>query len=182
MTRRRFWAAIIALAGAAVFLASIGHADLAQGTRAPGFTLPTIDDKSFTLADCFKKPGKVVVLDIWATWCPPCRASIPHLVALDKKFKDREVQFVGVAIDKARDKGSVIDFARQRKIGYTIALDPEARKVGEPYGLATIPTMYLIDRNGMVRYVHTMFPVDPRSGRDDPGRIEKEIEALLARK
>jgi thiol-disulfide isomerase/thioredoxin len=179
MTRRRYWTAIIALLSVAV-LTSTAYANLTAGTRAPNFTLPILNGNTLTLADYFKSPGRVVVLDIWATWCPPCRASIPHLVGLDKKLKGKPVQFVGIAIDK--DKSAVADFVGRQKIGYTIALDPDGRKIGERYDLANIPTMYIIDGNGVIRYVHAVFPTNPRTGRDDPGKIQKEIEALLARK
>ena len=179
MTGRRYWTALMALLSVAV-LTSTAYANLSAGTKAPNFTLPTLNGKTITLADYFKKPGKVVVLDIWATWCPPCRAAVPHLVALSKKFKDKPVQFVGIAIDK--DKSAVADFVDRQKIGYTIGLDPEGRKVGERYDLATIPTIYIIDRNGVIRYIHAMFPTNPRTGKDDPGKIQKEIEALHARK
>ena len=179
MVRRRVMLAAIALVAAGV-VASMVYGQLAAGTKAPGFTLPALDGKSFTLANCFKKPGKVVLLDIWATWCPPCRAEIPHLINLQKKLKGNDVLIVGVAIDQ--EKSTVTDFVKAQGINYTVVHDSKAAKIGSPYQVRTIPATYIIDRKGIIRYTHSGFPRDPEAGKREEANLEREIRTLLAQR
>lgn len=179
MFRRRFFVSTIAIAIVAIVAAAV-YADLAAGTKAPNFTLPTLAGKSFTLSDCFKTPSQVVVLDLWATWCPPCRSEIPHLVNLQNKFKGKNVTIVGVALDA--DKSVVADFAKQQRINYTIALDPQGAKLGDPYKIKGIPATYIIDKKGVIRYAHSGFPRDAEAGKEEAANMEKEIRTLLAQK
>jgi len=179
MVKRRFRLPLIAVVVAAV-VASIVYADLAAGTKAPNFSLPTIDGKTFTLSSCFVKPGKVVLLDIWATWCPPCRAEIPFLIGLQKKFKGKDVVIVGVSVDEK--KSDVVDFVKKQGINYTIAHDSRGQKIGQPYQVRGIPATYVIDKKGIIRYPHSGFPRDPAAGKEEASRLEREINALLAQK
>lgn len=179
MLTRRLSIALIALAIAGV-AAIAAYADLAVGTKAPNFTLPTIDGKTFTLANNFRAPGRVVVLDLWATWCPPCRAEIPHLIDLKNKFKNKRVTIVGVSLDKS--KTEVVDFAKQQGINYILAHDPNGDKVSGPYQVRGIPATYIIDKKGVIRYAHSGFPRDPEEAKKEAAVIEKEINTLLAQK
>ncbi len=171
---------VLAIALTLAIAATVAYADLSAGTKAPSFTLPTIDGKTFTLSNCFKSPPKVVVLDIWATWCPPCRAEIPHLIALQNKFKNQNVTIVGVALDA--EKSTVVDFAKQQKINYTIAFDPNADKIGKLYQVRGIPATYVIDKTGVIRYTHSGFPRNADEAKQAAADLEKEIRTLLARK
>jgi len=180
MVKRRVRLVLIALIAAAV-VASIVYADLAAGTKAPDFTLPTIDGKTFTLSSCFARPARVVLLDIWATWCPPCRAEIPRLIDLQKKFNGKDVLIVGVSVDQK--KSDVVDFAKKQRINYTVAHDSGGDKVGRPYGVRSIPTTYIIDKKGVIRHAHTGFPPrDPQAGKEMAAQMEREIKTLLAQK
>jgi len=179
MLRRRFFVGAVAIAIVAIISAAV-YADLTAGTKAPNFTLPTLAGKSFTLSNCFKNPPQVVVLDLWATWCPPCRSEIPHLVNLQNKFKGKNVTIVGVALDA--DKSVVADFAKQQRINYTIALDPQGAKLGTPYKIKGIPATYIIDKKGVIRYAHSGFPRDTEAGKEEAANMEKEIRTLLAQK
>ena len=179
MDSRRFTVAVIALIAVTV-LASLVYADLSTGVKAPGFTLPTLNGKSITLASCFAKEPRVVVLDIWATWCPPCRAEIPYLVKLSKKYSDKGLTIVGVALDQR--KSDVTAFVKNQKINYTIALDPNAETVGSKYEVKGIPATYVIDKQGVVRYVHSGFPRSPDEGKKEAAKIESEVKTLLAEK
>jgi len=179
MLRRRFFVGAVAIAIFAI-VSTAAYADLTAGTKAPDFTLPTLSGKSFTLSNCFKNPPQVVVLDLWATWCPPCRSEIPHLVKLQNKFKGKNVTIVGVALDA--DKSVVEDFAKQQRINYTIALDPQGAKLGALYKIRGIPATYIIDKKGVIRYVHSGFPRDAEAGKEEAAKIEKEIRTLLAQK
>jgi len=174
--RTRLW--ITALL--AVVAASASLADLTPGTKAPNFTLPTLDGGTVTLSNYAKAPGKVVVMDIWATWCPPCRLEIPYLIDLQDKFKEKPVAILGVSLDKS--KSDVTAFAKQQKINYTIALDPGADKLASLYKVGGIPTTYIIDKHGVIRYVHSGFPRDKAEQKAEIAKMEKEIRELLAKK
>lgn len=179
MFTRRTLVAAIAFASV-VAIVSVALADLKPGTKAPSFSLPTIDGKTFTLAEKFKQPGNVVLLDIWATWCPPCRSEIPHLVALQKKFQGKKVVFVGVAIDD--EKSAVADFAKSNRINYTIAHDPRGSKLRNLYSIQGVPATYIIDKKGVIRYAHSGFPRDAAEAKKEAATFEREINTLLAKK
>jgi cytochrome c biogenesis protein CcmG, thiol:disulfide interchange protein DsbE len=163
---------VIVLAVLAALVSSAVIANLSAGTKAPNFTLPKLDGKTFTLKDCFKQPGKVVLLDIWATWCGPCRAEIPFIIKLQKKYGAKKVLIVGVAIDA--DKADVKSFAKQQNMNYTICHDPNAKTVGKSYEVRGIPATYVIDKKGVIRYVHEGF-----GGAEDAASMDKEIASLL---
>ncbi len=179
MFTRRTLIAAVALVSA-VAIVSIALADLKPGNKAPNFSLPTIDGKTFRLADKFKQPGNVVLLDIWATWCPPCRAEIPHLVALQKKFRGKKVVFVGVAIDN--EKSVVAEFAKSNGINYTVVHDPNGSKLRNLYSIQGVPATYIIDKKGVIRYAHSGFPGDTAEAKKEAATFEREINTLLAKK
>ena len=179
MSKKSLAIALVALTIIAS-LASIVYANLSQGTKAPNFTLPTLDEKKVTLAANFKAPGNVVLLDIWATWCPPCRSEIPYLVKLYKDYGSKGLKVIGVAIDEK--KGTVESFAKTNKINYTVALDPQAEKVGKSYSVRGIPVTYIIDKKGVIRYVHSGFPRDPEDAKKEAAKIESEVKTLLNQK
>jgi peroxiredoxin len=163
-------------------VASLGvvtGAQISTGTNAPDFTLPTLDGRTFTLSDCFKDKSSIVVMDIWATWCPPCRAEIPYLIDLQKKYQsNKAVNIIGVSVDQEKNK--VADFARSYSINYTIALDYGASKTGSSYKINGIPTTLLIDKKGVIRYVHSGFPIrDESEQKKEIAKIEGEIKTLL---
>ena len=172
MMRRRFVAMFIALAVAVLAIAA--YAELSVGSKAPKFELPTIDGKTFTFADCLAKPTKVVVLDLWATWCPPCRAEVPVLVELSDKYKSKGVLFVGVAVDQSLSM--VKEFAKKYKINYTVAHDPNGEAIGRLYKLRSLPSTYIIDSTGTIRYVHVGF------GGKEGAKIESEIKSMIGEK
>lgn len=93
--------------------------------------------------------GQVVVVEFWATWCGPCTASIPHLNEWHEKFGKKGLRIVGIS---SEDKATVEKFAREKKLKYTVAADPEG-KVGGAYFVPAIPTVVVIDRKGVVRFV-----------------------------
>lgn len=114
---------------------------------APDFTLKTIDGKTFQLADY---RGKVVVLNFWATWCPPCRQEIPDFVRLQKELGPRGVQFVGVSLDEEGPQ-VVRDYMKDMEFNYPVIHDDGTAH--ELYGpIGSLPTTFVIDRNGAARY------------------------------
>jgi peroxiredoxin len=110
---------------------------------APSFTLTDIDGKSVSLSD-FRE--KIVVLDFWATWCPPCKREIPDFIDLQKEYGQRGVQFVGIALD---EPGRVQAFARQNGMNYPVLLGTNSI-VSEYGGIEGIPTTFVIDKKGNV--------------------------------
>ncbi len=173
MTRR--WTILLTILAATVLAAAAVFAQLSAGTKAPDFTLKDLNGKEFKLSSCFAKPGKVVVLDIWATWCPPCRRSIPHLIDLHDQYSSKGAVVIGVAIDK--DKQTVIDFVKQMKMNYKVLHDPQGRSIAELYKVSSIPQIYVIDRKGVIRFVHVGF-----SGEDEAEQIKSEVKQLLEKK
>jgi peroxiredoxin len=107
------------------------------------FTLADLQGKSWTLKDL---RGKVVLLNFWATWCPPCRKEMPDLEALYLKFKDKDQGFVVLAISD-EDAAKVNHFLAERNITYPVLLDP-GRKVNEQFQVEGIPKSFVYDRSG----------------------------------
>jgi len=161
----------------------------AQGTvAAPDMTVQGLDGEMIRLSDY---RGKVVVLNFWATWCPPCRAELPHFVDLYRAYKDKGVVMIGVSMDEA-GPDYVRAFSKQVGIPYPIAVAafPELERVWSPLeGIPTVrgigtgepemdngsvqmmPTTFIIDRDGYIFRKH----VGPRERR----HLEPELKVLL---
>ncbi|MFQ5867738.1 MAG: TlpA disulfide reductase family protein [bacterium] len=136
--------------------------------NAPDFTLSKLDGNSLTLSD-FK--GKVIILNFWATWCPPCRMEIPDFVELYEKYKDEGLLIIGVNLDGG-DSRSVKQFLEKYKINYPIVLGNV--KVTEDYGgIRAIPTTFVIDRNGNIREKYVGYR--PRATFEDQAKKLLEI-------
>ncbi len=144
---------------------------LEPGDAAPGFTLPALDGQAnVSLA---RHRGKVVWLDFWASWCPPCLRSLPELEKLRKQLPADDFQIVAVNLDE--DKKKALKFLERHPVGYPSGSDPEGT-LPEKYGLQTMPTSYLIDRSGVVRVVHKGYR------RGDIHKIEAEIRKWVEKK
>ncbi len=112
---------------------------------APPFKLPDLDGKSVQLSD-FK--GKVVLLNFWATWCPPCRAEIPDLVALQQRYAPRGVVVLGISLDQG-GPAKVASFVKRIGINYPVLMGN--RDIALAYGgIEVVPTSFVIDRKGNV--------------------------------
>jgi thiol-disulfide isomerase/thioredoxin len=113
------------------------------------FTVRDLDGKSISMADL---KGKVVLVNFWATWCPPCRAEIPDLVALQAKYKDQLV-IIGVSEDEIPPE-EVKAFATGQKMNYPIVMStPELSTIFK--GVAALPTTFVIDPEGKIQQRHT---------------------------
>ena len=117
--------------------------------------------------------GKVVYLDFWASWCAPCQAALPALEQLRKEFPADQFQVIAVNVDQDPEKA--LRLLEKHKIGYPSAADPEGR-LPETFGLKTMPTSYLIDRDGVVRLVHPGFRSSDVEG------LRKQIRTLVETK
>lgn len=115
------------------------------GTSAPDFTLPSINGESVTLSDY---RGQVVLLNFWASWCPPCRAEMPSMEDLHKTMGGEDFVIIAVSIDGG-GTNEVRDFIAQN--GYTFEiLHDKNQIVADPYRVEAIPTSYIIDKNGTI--------------------------------
>jgi thiol-disulfide isomerase/thioredoxin len=132
---------------------------------APEFHLKTLDGKPLSLASW---RGKVILLNFWATWCGPCRAEIPDLIALQTKYKDR-LQIIGLVVD-SDDEGEVRDVVREEGINYPNALSSNEVR-GQYGGIAALPTSFVLDDQGRVVQKHV--------GLRNPVLYEVEVRALL---
>ena len=137
--------------------------------EAPDFTLPDVDGEEHALSDL---RGRVVMLNFWATWCPPCRREMPSMERLYTKYKDRGLTVV--AVNQWEDEDIVFEFTGRLSLPPTfpVLLDRESR-VSEQYGVKGLPTTYLLDKEGRIRY-------QAMGGREfDHPEVEKLIEGLL---
>lgn len=138
----------------------------AEGKSAPDFTLQDLGGNSFTLSSL---KGKVVILDFWATWCPPCREEIPHFISLYSQYKGQGLEIVGVALDKGGVR-DVMPFSEEQGINYPILIGTQ--EVTEDYGgIRGIPTTFVIDREGNI--------VERYEGYRDKEVFESVIKKLL---
>jgi thiol-disulfide isomerase/thioredoxin len=137
-----------------------------SGRKAPGFALPDLTGKSINFS---QYDGKVVLVDFWATWCPPCRRSIPHLSELHGKYSDRGFEVVGISLDQSGvDKVAL--FAVQMKIPYTLLMGNVQVATDWNIGSA-IPIAFLIDRKGEI--------VDRIVGYQEKSVLEEKIQRFL---
>jgi thiol-disulfide isomerase/thioredoxin len=96
--------------------------------------------------------GKVLLLDIWATWCDPCRESLPLYEDLKKQYAARGLEVWAISVDE--DPNEIDPFIKQLKLELPIAIDPKAEKVEGKLKVKVMPTSFLIDKKGSVRFVH----------------------------
>jgi thiol-disulfide isomerase/thioredoxin len=139
------------------------------GSPAPGFTLRGTAGARVSLSD-FK--GKVVFLDFWATWCPPCRMSTPAVIALSKKLSGEKAEVIGVNLDE--DTDVVVPHIKKEGVPYLTLYGSEG-SVAQDYGVHAIPSFFVIDpKGGLVKKYSGFYPGMEREW-------EKEIRALLKR-
>ena len=114
----------------------------AIGGRAPDFTLPTLSSRPITLHDLRKR---VVVLNFWATWCPPCVEETPSLEKFAEQLRNQGVIVIGVSVDQ--DSAALEKFVSQARLSFPIARDPD-QAVAARYGTYKFPETYIIDADG----------------------------------
>lgn len=169
MLRRRALPTLLACLALSALCATTAFA-LRVGARAPEIGLEDMNGRRVTIGSL---RGKVVLVDIWASWCEPCAAEMPVLERLYRAHRGDGFTVVGVSVDSERGN---IDrfFQRHGRVSFPVVHDPSGRRVARAYGTPAMPTSYLIDRNGVVRHVHAGFRAS------DAQALEREIRALLA--
>ncbi|WP_026842749.1 TlpA family protein disulfide reductase [Citrifermentans bremense] len=142
---KKFAAKIIPLALAGLLLSTQPAAAILQkGEAAPPIKLVTTSGQPITLNN-YK--GYVLVMDFFATWCIPCKESIPHMNALRQKYGKQGLQVLGVSVDEGSDR-EVRSFIGEKRISYPVAIAGEEMQTD--YGLRSIPTVYVINKRGFV--------------------------------
>lgn len=136
---------------------------------APAYSAMTLDGDSVSLAAL---RGEVVLLNVWATWCAPCRKEIPELQALHEAHADEGLRVVGVTVDARGAEADVRQFAEQFGMTYDIWWDPDQTAVSR-FGAMGVPLSVLIDRQGRIRWSH----LGPFT-QDDPALMAALREAL----
>ncbi|MFH1877689.1 MAG: redoxin domain-containing protein [Candidatus Omnitrophota bacterium] len=135
-------------------------------SMAPKFSLKDMDGKTFDLSDT---KGKVVIVDFWATWCPPCRMEIPHFQSLYEEYKDKGLVVVGVALDRS-GLDAVKSFVRENRVTYPVVMGND--DLADAYGgIRGIPTTFVLDREGRI--------VEKYVGYRDREVFEDAIKPLL---
>jgi cytochrome c biogenesis protein CcmG/thiol:disulfide interchange protein DsbE len=121
----------------------------AVGTKMPAYSSAMLDGKKFDIAG---ERGKVVLLNVWATWCGPCRFEIPDLEVLHKENSAKGFEVVGVSVDES-GADAVRSFVTEQKMTYPIVLDAEGT-ITNLLQTTVLPTSVLIDRNGTIVWKH----------------------------
>jgi thiol-disulfide isomerase/thioredoxin len=111
---------------------------------APGFKVQTLDGQQISLDQL---SGKIVVMDFWATWCPPCRSSVPELKALTKKYSETKVVLISFSADK--DQQAWRDFVAKKEMAWPQYWDSDGR-VRDAFGVRAFPTYLVIDQDGFI--------------------------------
>jgi peroxiredoxin len=137
---------------------------------APDFALTDLGGRTVRLSAL---RGRVVLVNLWTTWCPPCREEMPSMERLHQRFRDRSVTLLAVSQDDAGKREEVERFVQEVGVTFPVLLDPD-REVGARYGVWGYPETFVVDREG--RIVERV--VGPREW-DAPAQVAA-IEALLA--
>jgi cytochrome c biogenesis protein CcmG/thiol:disulfide interchange protein DsbE len=141
--------------------------DKLERTMAPGFSLKDLSGRTITLSSL---KGKVVLLNFWATWCPPCISEMPVFNRLYKEMRSRGLEIVAISAD--RSEGYLRDYVSKHSLDFRVLYD-EDRTVTKQYKVFSMPTTFLIDKNGVI--------VEKFFGEYDwtDQEIKKKIEKLL---
>ena len=142
---------------------------LDAGGKMPEIGLSDLSGKPVTVASL---AGKVVVIDFWATWCAPCREELPMLQKLYKKYGAQGLVVVGVSVDK--DVANIKQFMQKMPLSFPIVHDA-AHAVSGKYSPPRMPSSYIVDRKGIVRYVHGGYRAE------DAAEFEKQVQTLLGK-
>jgi cytochrome c biogenesis protein CcmG/thiol:disulfide interchange protein DsbE len=142
------------------------------GNPAPNFSVKALGSKE--TVSLKKLRGRVVLVDFWGTFCEPCKRSFPKLQELSAKYADAGLQVVGISEDEADDREKIPRFANTYGARFTLAWDDD-KSIAHAYRPETMPTSFLIDKRGIVRYAHVGY----HDGQEV--EVEKEIRLLLAK-
>lgn len=142
----------LAIAGAAATLAACDRKAVTVEVGAPIPPYQTVNLNGDSVSVSALK-GRVVVLNVWATWCAPCREEIPYLETLYNTHRDEGLTIVGVSVDSRGEDNTIREFMKDFNMTYDIWRDPDER-IQAAYLALGVPASYLIDREGILRWKH----------------------------
>ncbi|MEW6684585.1 MAG: redoxin domain-containing protein [Candidatus Edwardsbacteria bacterium] len=145
-----------------------GHVPLRK--KAPNFSLYNLIDEKVELKEL---KGKIILLDFWASWCKPCKEEMPFLESLHLHYKDNGLCILGITVDSKRNLGLVKNIILQKKVTYPILLDSN-QKVEKIYGVSILPTLFLIDKRGLIRFSRVGYT------KVMEGEISAKVDSLVA--
>ena len=175
MIQARFFKILPVLAGTALialvaWVGSISPRPASHGRiPAPELALPLQKNGPPMPLSAFK--GKVVLLDFWATWCGPCRMSIPDIEAVYKKYRAQGLEVVGISHDHAETRGQIPAAAAALGITYPLVVADDIPDINDHYSTDSLPTLLIIDRQGNI--------ADAQQGYHNPAELEAKVAALL---
>ena len=144
-------------------------AQLKPGDAALNFSYPDKDGKTVTLASL---KGKVVLVDVWATWCGPCIGEIPSLKKLEEEMKGKDVQIISLSTDDPKDKEKWLKMIKDKELGgLQLWAGGPGNDFSKYYKVNTIPRFLVFDKNGKIVSVDSPRPSDPRL----KALLEKEL-------
>ena len=152
------------LCGLLLAFAPLLHAD-PDMTKPLDLKFTSVDGKQVNLADL---KGKVVLIDFWATWCPPCRAEVPNVVAAYQKYHDQGFEIIGISLDQNKD--SLLSFTKEHNMTWPQYFDGQGwqNKISSANGIDSIPAMWLIGKDGLIATTNA---------RDDlAGQVEAQLK------
>ncbi len=139
------------------------------GDTAPAFSVDSLNGAGKVSVG----PGKVTIVDFWATWCGPCQKSFPKYQDLYTKYKEQGLQIVAVSVDD--EKTPIPDFVKTTGVKFPVGWD-DGHKIANKWSPPGMPSAFIIDKKGVVRFVHQGY----KPGEEE--EIEKQIKELLASK
>jgi len=139
-----------------------------KGKPAPDITLDLLEGGTFKLSD--HKDKEVILLDFWATWCGPCRKAMPALKEVSDKYKEKGVLYYAVDLRETPDK--IRAYLEKEKLDIKVPLDKDGA-VAKQYQVSGIPTMFIIDKKGVIREVHVGFSPTLKES------LEKSLDEIL---
>jgi len=139
-----------------------------QGFSAPDFSAELLNGGQVTLSEL---RGQPVVLNVWATWCPPCRSEMPALEKIYKDFKEQGLILIGLNLTSQDSEKSVVDFVLENSLTFPVALDRDGT-VQRKYKISGYPTTFFIDKEGIIRSVVVGGPMSA-------ALIQSKVEDLL---
>lgn len=138
------------------------------GKPAPDFSLKTIEGKEIKLSDL---RGKAVLINMWASWCPPCRDEMPGIQAAYEKYKDKGLVVLGIDFTVQDNLPDVKSFVQELKLTFPILLDETGEVSAGWYGMRALPTSYFVDAQGVIQRIQV--------GAMSPEKIEEYLAEIL---